>query len=505
MQGLEAAIMFPSGVGVSVEGEFLDDPAANAANVRAYNRWVQDDWGFGVQEPHLHARERAAREHRRDGRRVGAHARRRRAHGAAAARAAERPVARAIPTTTRSGRASRKRARVSSSTSNYTKYQRAGAEYGYDPDTHYFDGFDAFQWFSYWGDRPIMETVAAMIFHNLFTRFPDLHVGIIEHGAVWAPYAVRKMDHGFMMGKDVAEREARPSARATSSASTSSIAPYPEENITRILDVLSPDCLVFGSDFPHPEGLPDPVTYVNKLHDLSDDGSAEDHEHQPRRVPRSRGLTGAPAPTKGNCDMDHLLWTNSGDSHFIEPPDLFKQNLPPALADRLPRSEKVSDTEEIVHIDGRVVPPSAAAAAQAVDGASDDRVQRGDAAGWRGRVEGRGAPRASRRPGCVGRGRVPVARALVRPDRRPASRVRSGQGAERPRARRADPHVAAVRAHRHAAVAVGRAVDQGGRSAAPASASAPSSFPRSRAKSDPYWNDDQWEPTVVGDARKPVS
>ena len=69
----------------------------------------------------------------------------------------------------------------------YTQYQRAGAEYGYDPNTHYFDGFDAFQWFSYWGDRPIMETVAAMIFHNLFTRFPDLHVGIIEHGAVWAP------------------------------------------------------------------------------------------------------------------------------------------------------------------------------------------------------------------------------------------------------------------------------------------------------------------------------
>ena len=85
---------------------------------------------------------------------------------------------------------------------NYTKYQRAGAEYGYDPDTHYFDGFDAFQWFSYWGDRPIMETVAAMIFHNLFTRFPGLRVGIIEHGAVWAPYAVRKMDHGFMMGKE---------------------------------------------------------------------------------------------------------------------------------------------------------------------------------------------------------------------------------------------------------------------------------------------------------------
>jgi predicted TIM-barrel fold metal-dependent hydrolase len=48
-----------------------------------------------------------------------------------------------------------------------------------------------------------------------------------------------------------------------------------------------------------------------------------------------------------------LLWTCSGDSHFTEPPELFAENLPASLAERLPRSEKLSDTEEIVHIDGR--------------------------------------------------------------------------------------------------------------------------------------------------------
>jgi predicted TIM-barrel fold metal-dependent hydrolase len=47
-----------------------------------------------------------------------------------------------------------------------------------------------------------------------------------------------------------------------------------------------------------------------------------------------------------------LLWTCSGDSHFVEPRDLFTSNLPPELAQRLPRSERVSDEEEIVHIDG---------------------------------------------------------------------------------------------------------------------------------------------------------
>jgi predicted TIM-barrel fold metal-dependent hydrolase len=135
---------------------------------------------------------------------------------------------------------------------------------------HYFDGFDAFQWFSYWGDRPIMETVAAMVFDNLFTRFPDLRVGIIEHGAVWAPYALRKMDHGFMMQKPT--RNGKLAQRPSDVVREHFvIAPYPEEKIGRILEILPPSSLVFGSDFPHPEGLPDPVTYVGELAELSEE------------------------------------------------------------------------------------------------------------------------------------------------------------------------------------------------------------------------------------------
>ena len=53
--------------------------------------------------------------------------------------------------------------------------------------------------------------------------------------------------------------------------------------------------------------------------------------------------------------FSETLWTCSGDSHFIEPPDLFRERLPKDLADRLPRSERISDDEEIVHIDGRTI------------------------------------------------------------------------------------------------------------------------------------------------------
>jgi predicted TIM-barrel fold metal-dependent hydrolase len=53
--------------------------------------------------------------------------------------------------------------------------------------------------------------------------------------------------------------------------------------------------------------------------------------------------------------MEDKIWANSGDSHFLEPADLFQQILPPALAERMPRSEKTDDGWENVYIDGEVL------------------------------------------------------------------------------------------------------------------------------------------------------
>jgi predicted TIM-barrel fold metal-dependent hydrolase len=47
------------------------------------------------------------------------------------------------------------------------------------------------------------------------------------------------------------------------------------------------------------------------------------------------------------------IWANSGDSHFLEPDDLWDRILPKALAERMPRTEMVGEDEEIVHVDGR--------------------------------------------------------------------------------------------------------------------------------------------------------
>jgi predicted TIM-barrel fold metal-dependent hydrolase len=48
------------------------------------------------------------------------------------------------------------------------------------------------------------------------------------------------------------------------------------------------------------------------------------------------------------------IWTNSGDSHCIEPSNLFREAMPAHYADRMPRSEFV-DGEIVTHIDGKVI------------------------------------------------------------------------------------------------------------------------------------------------------
>jgi predicted TIM-barrel fold metal-dependent hydrolase len=48
------------------------------------------------------------------------------------------------------------------------------------------------------------------------------------------------------------------------------------------------------------------------------------------------------------------IWANSGDSHFLEPMNLFQQIMPTALAERMPRSEKF-DGYELIHVDGETI------------------------------------------------------------------------------------------------------------------------------------------------------
>jgi predicted TIM-barrel fold metal-dependent hydrolase len=51
--------------------------------------------------------------------------------------------------------------------------------------------------------------------------------------------------------------------------------------------------------------------------------------------------------------MTDKLWVNSGDAHVLEPADLWSQRMTAEMAERMPRSEKIDDHTEVLHVDGR--------------------------------------------------------------------------------------------------------------------------------------------------------
>jgi predicted TIM-barrel fold metal-dependent hydrolase len=268
-QGIDVAIMFPARARYEIE--FGNDIAAMYANIRAFNRWIYEEIGFAhkdrmymppylaladvdlaVEELDIVLEQGAPLIQIRAGH----------AHGGAADPLGGRSVADPVfdPFWARVNDA---HGRVAVHLGP-TSYQRAGALWSEDPEVTFGD-FDAFQWAMYWGDRPAMETTAGMILHNLFGRFPNLRVLLSEMGTVWLPYTLRKMDHASLMGRKVkwsddGRLDARPSEIFRRHFV---VAPFPEENVRRVVDDVGIEPIVFGSDFPHGEGLAYPEQWAS--------------------------------------------------------------------------------------------------------------------------------------------------------------------------------------------------------------------------------------------------
>jgi len=158
--------------------------------------------------------------------------------------------------------------RLATHLASVTRYAAQGEDWS-EPEA-LLGEMTAFQWTLYHGDRPALETVAAAILQGWFARFPKMKLLLSEQGTVWAPYIVRKMDHAFLMGRrgTWGTLDKRPSEYFREHCF---VAPFPEENVYRVMEVTGIEPLVFGSDFPHGEGLPEPALYVSQVDKLSAD------------------------------------------------------------------------------------------------------------------------------------------------------------------------------------------------------------------------------------------
>jgi predicted TIM-barrel fold metal-dependent hydrolase len=118
---------------------------------------------------------------------------------------------------------------------------------------------DAFRTFTM-GKRPIEDTAAALTCHGLLTRFPDLRIASIENGADWViPFLEHLADVHRKMPQMFDEDPVDAFKRNVY------VAPFHEDDIAHLVEVLGIDHLLFGSDYPHPEGLAEPCSYADHL------------------------------------------------------------------------------------------------------------------------------------------------------------------------------------------------------------------------------------------------
>jgi predicted TIM-barrel fold metal-dependent hydrolase len=268
-QQIERTIMYPGGWALLAE-PYLDGIDPLYDNFESFNKWIDEDWGFNFQDTIY-----------------------------APALNSLRDLDRAVAELDR----------VLNAGARFV-YLCAGPAYGRSPGDPYFDPFwarineakavvcyhisenhyqehvasqwgwklgppfqfSAWQWQNTYGERPITDTLSALIFDNLFGRFPNIRVLVSEFGASWVPHFIQHMDKsrgmarlGPWIGGPLTERPSTIFKRHVN------VVPYPEDDTVKLInDLGGTEALVMGSDWPHAEGLREPAEMYLKVEGLDE-------------------------------------------------------------------------------------------------------------------------------------------------------------------------------------------------------------------------------------------
>ena len=286
-QGLDKIWLYPT-LGMIYEQLLKHDPEGVGIMFRAFNRWLEEDWGYDYEDrifasPYIALADLdvAVEELER------ALVARRHAPSACAPPRPPRSSVRsrpATPTSTRSGRASTRRASPSSctrataatrSTATPRRASRPSSPAAARPSI----GMMSIE-------RAIYDFLASLIFDQLFDRFPNLRVASVENGAEFLPDLFRKFKSinrkiPGLFKEDPVETFRRHVW----------INPFWEDDVYEIVDLMGADRVVFGSDWPHIEGLPNPRDYAVEIKELDARVAAPDHARQRRSAqPAPAGL-----------------------------------------------------------------------------------------------------------------------------------------------------------------------------------------------------------------------
>ncbi|GAA1827729.1 amidohydrolase family protein [Pseudonocardia ailaonensis] len=266
-QNLEATFLYPT-LGVLWEHHLREDPEALYANLHAFNRWLYEDWGYGsdgmvygaplvsLRDPDLAVQELEWVLER--GAKVVCMK-----TGHAYGRSPAHPIF--DPFWSRVAEAG---VVVGFHIAESGYNELYSPDFSEDPKPKP-NGKSALQWSNFFGDRPIMDTLAACIMHNLFGRYPTLRVLSVENGSTWVPYLLNVMDKMKGMGRNGQWLGGRVQGRPSDIFREHIyVSPYPEDDVAALMKVIGSDRVPMGSDFPHPEGVKDPIELAERVQDL---------------------------------------------------------------------------------------------------------------------------------------------------------------------------------------------------------------------------------------------
>ena len=272
--GLDGALMWPT-LASLLEERLSDDPLATATVIHALNQWMHDDWTFNYQDRifatpviNLGIVDEAIRELDyvvERGARVIL-VRPAPVQGLICKRSPALPEfdpfwARVAEADLLVG--------MHASDSGYQRYlnEWEGARTG---EMLPFKNASAFQQIMQHFSRPVVDTVTSLIAHGVCTRFPTLRFAPVENGSSWVRPLLDALEHAYFFAPHSFEEDPVEVFKRNIV-----VHPFHEEDTVGLCRLLGTDRVIFGSDWPHPEGLADPISFVDELDGLPEEDQAK--------------------------------------------------------------------------------------------------------------------------------------------------------------------------------------------------------------------------------------
>ena len=100
-------------------------------------------------------------------------------------------------------------------------------------------------------------SMASMIVHQVFTRHPKLKVASIENGSYFVYRLIKRLKKSANNAPYHYKEDPVEQLR-----NNVWIAPYYEDDVKLLAETIGVDKILFGSDWPHGEGLADPTSFT---------------------------------------------------------------------------------------------------------------------------------------------------------------------------------------------------------------------------------------------------